>query len=463
LIKRQFLHDPQRFNQLFIVSGVLLLSFAIGRFFPSKYLILSILLVAAFAAFIINVRYPPIGLLVLIVGGLLVDFEIGTGTNTSINLVVILLPLFIGIWFIDMLVRKRRIHFVSSRANPPLVALVGASILAFGIGQLTWFYYAHQAPIFSQLGGLAIFLLSVGAFIFSANAINNIEWLKRLTWLFIIVGTIIVLSRITPILGRPISNLLPSGATGSLFWLWMITMAFSQFLINRELNVAWRVLLLGLIIVMLYEALILGDSWKSGWIPGIVAIGVITWLQFRRLRVLLTLGGLLVIWLIVSDAIQSDQYSYITRLEAWKIILNEIIKVNPIFGLGPANYRFYTPLFPILGYWVEFNSHNNYIDILAQIGVLGLIAFLWFAWEIWRLGWRLLKTTTDNFSNAYVNGALGGLIGMLVAGMLGDWIIPFVYNVGLKGFRASVLGWIFLGGLVVIERVTAAERMKSQD
>jgi hypothetical protein len=46
--------------------------------------------------------------------------------------------------------------------------------------------------------------------------------------------------------------------------------------------------------------------------------------------------------------------------------------------------------------------------------------------------------------------------------MLGDWIIPFVYNVGLKGFRASVLGWIFLGGLVVIERVTAAERMKSE-
>ena len=462
MIKRQFLHDPQQLIQVFIVSGVLLLSFAIGLFFPSNYLILPIILVVAFGAFIINVRYPPIGLLALIAGGLLVDFEIGTSTSTSINLVVILLPMFIGIWFIDMLVRTRRVHFVPSRTNPPLVALVIVSILAFGIGQLTWFFYAHQAPILSQLGGLAIFLLSVGAFIFSANVIKNIKWLKRLTWLFIIVGTIIVLSRLIPILGRSINHLLPSGATGSLFWLWMIAIVFSQFLINRDLHVVWRILLLGLIVLMLYEALILGYSWKSGWIPAIVAIGVIAWMQFRRLRVLLILGGLVVIWLIVSDALQSDQFSYITRLEAWKIILNEIIKVNPIFGLGPSNYRFYTPLFPIMGYWVEFNSHNNYIDILAQIGVLGFIAFLWFVWEVWRLGWGLLKNVTDNFSNAYVNGALGGLIGMLVAGMLGDWIIPFVYNVGLKGFRASVLGWIFLGGLVVIERVTAIERMNSQ-
>ena len=66
------------------------------------------------------------------------------------------------------------------------------------------------------------------------------------------------------------------------------------------------------------------------------------------------------------------------------------------------------------------------------------------------MGWGLLKNNLGGFSNAYVVGAMGGLVGMLIAGMLGDWVIPFVYNVGLKGFRASVLGWIFLGGLVIL-------------
>ena len=41
----------------------------------------------------------------------------------------------------------------------------------------------------------------------------------------------------------------------------------------------------------------------------------------------------------------------------------------------------------------------------------------------------------------------------LVAASLGDWLIPFVYNVGLRGMRASILAWIFLGGLAAIEQI----------
>jgi hypothetical protein len=47
---------------------------------------------------------------------------------------------------------------------------------------------------------------------------------------------------------------------------------------------------------------------------------------------------------------------------------------------------------------------------------------------------------------------------MLVSGMFGDWLIPFVYNIGLNGFRASVFGWLFLGGLVVIERLADQQK-----
>jgi hypothetical protein len=149
-----------------------------------------------------------------------------------------------------------------------------------------------------------------------------------------------------------------------------------------------------------------------------------------------------------------------TRLEAWRIV-SEIIKVNPIFGLGPSNYRFYTPLFSILGYNVAFNSHNNYVDIIAQIGLLGLACFLWFSWEVGRLGWRLYPRVQEGFSRAFVLGSLGGLAGTLVAGMLGDWVLPFVYNVGLNGMRSSALAWLFLGGLLVIEKVTQQSQLQA--
>jgi hypothetical protein len=59
----------------------------------------------------------------------------------------------------------------------------------------------------------------------------------------------------------------------------------------------------------------------------------------------------------------------------------------------------------------------------------------------------------EGFPRAYVYGALGGLAGTLFSGMLGDWILPFVYNVGLEGFRASGLAWMFLGAVVALEQM----------
>jgi hypothetical protein len=452
IIPRLF-QQQQKIIKFLIIVGVLLFSLVVGQVIPAKYLAYLLVLIVAFGVFLVYIRYAQLGLLAVFAGGMLVNFELGTSTSTSINLAVILLPLSIGVWFVDRFVRQRQIHFISSRTNPPLITLVIVSLLAFGIGQLTWFYYARQAPLLSQLGGLGIFILSAGAFIFTANVIDSLRWLKILTWMFVALGALFVISRVNVILGSTMEGILPAGATGSVFWIWMLAITYSQFLYNRDLKLFWRAVVLGLAAATLFVAMYLGYGWKSGWIPPLVAVGVITWLRFRRLRYVLTAGGLIVVWMIASELIQSDQYSYVTRLEAWKILLNEIIKVNPVFGLGPANYRFYTPLFPIMGYWVEFNSHNNYIDIIAQIGILGLIAILWFAWEEWRLGWGMLKKNLGGFGNAYVVGAMGGLVGMLVAGMLGDWVIPFVYNVGLKGFRASVLGWIFLGGLVALQHI----------
>jgi hypothetical protein len=48
---------------------------------------------------------------------------------------------------------------------------------------------------------------------------------------------------------------------------------------------------------------------------------------------------------------------------------------------------------------------------------------------------------------------IGGIVGILVAAVLGDWFIPFIYNVGLRGFRSSALAWLFLGGLVALEQI----------
>jgi O-antigen ligase len=155
---------------------------------------------------------------------------------------------------------------------------------------------------------------------------------------------------------------------------------------------------------------------------------------------------------LATGAIGSDEYSWGTRLDAWKIVL-EISKVNPLLGLGFANYYWYTPLFPIRGWFMNFNSHSQYVDLIAQVGLLGFFCFLWIFFEIGRLSWKLLKQLPNGFAHSYAYGVLAGLLGSLMAAFLVDWILPFVYNIGFNGFRASILLWIFFGGLVSIEKI----------
>jgi hypothetical protein len=98
------------------------------------------------------------------------------------------------------------------------------------------------------------------------------------------------------------------------------------------------------------------------------------------------------------------------------------------------------------------------VDIIAQTGLVGLVCFLWLAVEICLVGWNMQKQEPDGFTKAYTLGVLGGVIGMLVSGMLGDWILPFVYNVGLTGFRASLYGWLFIGGMIALEGMQLSSR-----
>jgi hypothetical protein len=73
-------------------------------------------------------------------------------------------------------------------------------------------------------------------------------------------------------------------------------------------------------------------------------------------------------------------------------------------------------------------------------------------------GWRLRRRASNGFVRAYANAGLAGLAGMLAAGLLGDWFIPFVYNIGFNGFRAAALGWILLGGMVALSVMGEEEK-----
>lgn len=452
LLRNISLQNPQPWlRQLFVILQLLFV--AVLAFMASqRQLTLILLLVLGAGLVLAFLRWLPLGLIVASLAGMVVPYLGPSGLNVTMILVALLL----GLWLFDMMAHHHQIQFAPSRAVWPLLAFLVVAAISFGVGQLPWFSFARHAPLGAQLGGLSILVLSAGTFLLAANLVHDLRWLSRITWAFLAIGGLSLLVRsVLPVLGVPTRDLFPP--MGTVFYIWIVAMALSQGLFNQDLHPRWRLVLGGLVLVTLYILFFLKFGDKSGWLSTSVCIAAIIGVRSWRAGLALIPVAALSALYLWTGVVATDEYSISTRLDAWSIMA-QIIRISPLLGLGFANYYWYTPLFPIRGYAVSFNSHNNYVDIVAQTGLLGLACFLWLLWEVGRLGWRLRKRAPTGFAQAYVYGALGGLAGMVVAGMLGDWVLPFFYNVGLNGFRTSMIGWLFLGGLVSLEQMVRSQK-----
>lgn len=69
------------------------------------------------------------------------------------------------------------------------------------------------------------------------------------------------------------------------------------------------------------------------------------------------------------------------RIKLWKVAM-KMIKDNPILGVGNGNYvaRYdeYIERYPELAYqdYTRFSSHNSYLKMQSELGIVGLISFL---------------------------------------------------------------------------------------
>lgn len=107
-----------------VITGVLVLSAFLGTRASPRYLIL---LVGA-GAVAIFLRKPELGLLAIVVAGLTTPFALSTGTQTEINVTIMLLVILFGLWLLDMLVVKRHVEVYR------LWAFSAAVVVEFGRG-----------------------------------------------------------------------------------------------------------------------------------------------------------------------------------------------------------------------------------------------------------------------------------------------------------------------------------------
>ena len=116
---------------------------------------------------------------------------------------------------------------------------------------------------------------------------------------------------------------------------------------------------------------------------------------------------------------------------------------HPIFGVGPGNSWPYMHRYSVID-----TPHNQYLNLLLEVGVVGLACFLWFIVGALRTGFQALKRVRDDFHRTLIIGWLGYFCGMVVSGLTGDFIFHSIRNGGLEMFTGYYLQWVFLGMVV---------------
>ncbi len=461
---RAIAERPVAVRRLKIWGALLTLlgAFYIGAH-PSPFVF--ILLVGALGALVL-LRHPVVGLAAVIPSALLARYALGTGTDVVLNPTVLLVPALLGVWLLRM-IRERTLHLFPSRTTKPLALFLAAGLLSLGIGVALWDplvpYSFHFTIV--QLAQWALFAFSAGIFWLTGNWVRDEATLRRLTFTFLAIGGMLAILRVIPEGARIVHRTTTIALTRAPFWMLLSALAGGQLLFNRNLSLGWRLFLIATLASVLVYSFQLQRETISNWAGVTAALCVLAWLRWTRWRWLLV-GLALILLVIFFPAI----YNFAGGSAEWEesggsrlALISRVVQVtlrNPITGLGPAAYRRYARMEPLAyggAYWLEPNvsSHNNYVDLFSHVGLLGLGLFLWFAVEVIRLALHLRSQATSGFIQGFTNGMLAAWAGALTLMMFADWILPFVYNIGFPGFQASVLVWLFLGGLVSIEQMVS--------
>jgi O-antigen ligase len=442
--------------------------------FGSRPSVLWLAIPIGLASALILLRHPLLGFFGLILAALLAKVDIGTGTEVTLNPAVLVVPAIIGVWMLTR-VQGHSLDLVRSRANLPLALFLLSGLLSIAIGNATWDPFVPRAANFTlvQIAQWAMFAFSAAMFWLVGSMFKSEVWLRRLTACFLIVGGGLAIVRMLPGGSGFVFNTMTYAVNRAPFWLLLTALAAGQLLYNRQLSTKWRIyLVIVLGAILMYS---FGDQKEraSNWVCVAVVVGVLVWLRIPRVR-WMTL--IVIAALTVSGVLSQFVYDFAGGDAKWEesggsrlALSGAVIKLamrNPITGLGPAAYRPYGKVTALQYEHVFYSAvflsaHNNYVDLFAHQGIIGLGLFLWFMVELALRIVRLRKRYREGFAGGYINSMLAAWVSIMVIMALADWFLPFVYNIGFLGFQASILLWMFFGGVLAYERLAQTQTVPS--
>ncbi len=408
----------------------------------------------------------PLGLvLILASAGMANIFSLPTGTGSKLVVSLILSLAFTAIWlFNTVILNKHQLRLLASPLNAPVLAWCIISVVAWLWSLLMRdpLLYVPRSFMVVQVAALVVNMLlplQVLLVINTVGVLNYDEGVRWLRYMVLVILAIAAFAIVGEIFGLPLVNRFYANGIRGLFGMWAFVLAMALVLYDATLSKLMRLALLGLAALWFYHDFVQHSGWLSGWLPMVVAGGVLALLRSKRLfalALLVVLGYVAVNWqdLYMRIVVSNIEEGSMSRLDIWAMAMNFIVR-HPIFGMGPAGYAVYYMTYNPLN---ARSTHNNLFDVVAQAGVIGLLIFLWMGVRVLLLAWGLTRSQAGErtFEAALAAAVTAGVAGAAAGMMLGDRVLPFAYNQTISGFDNAVFTWMLFGAAGALHALRSA-------
>jgi O-antigen ligase len=200
------------------------------------------------------------------------------------------------------------------------------------------------------------------------------------------------------------------------------------------------------LLTCIYAGGVIMSLGRESWIGLLLAIWVILWFRFKSPIALLlpciVLPPLLLFFPEITNFFNPAKVYGIDRINIWQDAI-AIWQHSPYLGVGAGNFQFFDLTY---GTDIAGVAHNQFLEVLAEMGIQGLTGLLIAIWMIGRIALKYFNTAISDTGKALALGFLGYFAAQLFATFFTDSFIPSTAAAGGTGpFILISYLWFFLG------------------
>jgi hypothetical protein len=398
-------------------------------------------------------------ILVFTAAGCVRGIQVGAFSGQEVTQGLLLVELFatilIATWFVrHFLARRDRVR--RTPFDRPLLLIIPASIVSLAVG-FTWFdptIPLQNMKLSVSLGQILLLVWPIGIYFVVAHTIRDDAAIDSICRIIVLLAVPSLLLLMAP------ARYMPYLEWSTTFALPASSLSLAAFFHVRSLP--RRAGLLVLAFAPALYGFAMGKAFYYAYV--LVSSGVIAWLHAPRL----VLAGAPMVFaayvLLVPVATSSLAPGFVSRMieteESQKSLggdggrerlMSDGLTIwlrHPVFGVGPGNNYPY-----MLRYSTLATPHNQYVNLLLELGALGFLCFVFFAYRAARMGFVVWRITRQPGRRMVALAWLGVFAGMLAGGFFGDFLLPSIRNSGLELLSLFYVQWILLGVMVSIGKL----------